>query len=121
MVYTDVTNPADTITASIVPNPVDPAAVIHWNEDQNHLVIDFHSNDEEVQSPAFPRDAYYSVDVTGPTGQHFVLNSNGTVNSTLADLGSMPAVSSTTSRMTDQSTGRPTIATWASDVRGLPL
>ncbi len=50
VVYTNVTPTPGTITTPIDPTPADPAAVVHWNEDQTQLVINFHSNDEQQET-----------------------------------------------------------------------
>jgi hypothetical protein len=69
VVYTDVSDPSQTITTPVAPTASDPAAVIHWNEDQSQLVIDFHSNDEQQESnTSFIRDSYYVLTVSGPDG-----------------------------------------------------
>ncbi len=69
VVYTDVSNPSNTITTAIPVNPADPAVVINQLEDQG-ITIDFHANDEEQETgdASFIRDSYYILTVSGPDG-----------------------------------------------------
>ena len=64
VVYTepDTINPSqmNTITWSIPATAPNPVATALETED-THFQINFHSNDEEIQSSAYTRDAYYTV------------------------------------------------------------
>ncbi len=86
--YTDVNNPATTLSTAVITDPANPAVVIVEKEDQA-LTIDFRSNDEQQETTdgSFQRDSYYSIFVTRPDGSNFTLSTNATIDSTPAEPG----------------------------------